>query len=203
MAKLDTYISKIEGYKEMSVEDKVKALESLVIDDGSAEIKRLNDELEKSKNAVTKANSEAADWKRKHHDLLDDEAKKKSEDDEYVKGLESRLAELEANEKKATLKAGFIANGFSAELADEAAEAFAGGDSSKLFDVQKRFIEEHDKAYKSTLMNGTPAPVGSQGASGTPDYRKLAAEAQSKNDNLKAAYYMRLANESEGNKNQS
>lgn len=197
MAKIDT--SKIEGYAEMSPEDKVKALEKFTFDDNSSEIRRLNEEIEKQKNAVTKANGEAADWKRKHHDLLDDEARKKSEDDEYVKGLETRLAELEANEKKANLKAEFTAMGYSAELAAEAAEAVAIGDSAKMFATQKKFIEEHDKAYKSTLMNGTPAPVGGQGSPSAVDYQKLAAEAMSKNEYAEASYYTRLA-QSDGNK---
>ena len=198
MAKIDT--SKIEGYAEMSPEDKVKALEKFTFDDNSSEIRRLNEEIEKQKNAVTKANGEAADWKRKHHDLLDDEARKKSEDDEYVKGLETRLAELEANEKKANLKAEFTAMGYSAELAAEAAEAVATGDSAKMFATQKKFIEEHDKAYKSTLMNGTPAPVGGQGNPSAVDFKKLADEALSNNDMLKATYYTRLAQQSEENK---
>ena len=200
MAKIDT--SKIEGYADMSPEDKVKALEKFTFDDNSAEIKRLNEELEKQKNAVTRANGEAADWKRKHHDLLDDEAKKKTEDEEYVKGLETRLAELEANEKKANLKAEFAAMGYSAELAAEAADAVASGDSAKMFATQKKFIEEHDKAYKSSLMNGTPAPVGGQGGSQSVDYQKLAADAMSKGDYAEATYYTRLA-QSDGNKNQS
>ena len=197
MAKIDT--SKIEGYAEMSPEDKVKALEKFTFDDNSSEIRRLNEEIEKQKNAITKANGEAADWKRKHHDLLDEDARKKSEDDEYVKGLETRLAELEANEKKANLKAEFTAMGYSAELAAEAAEAVATGDSAKMFATQKKFIEEHDKAYKSTLMNGTPAPVGGQGSSSAVDYRKLANDAMSENDMIKAAYFTRLA-QSEENK---
>lgn len=57
MAKIDT--SKITGYAEMSAEDKLKALEAFEYEDNAAE-------LEKQKAAVSKANSEAAEWKRKH-----------------------------------------------------------------------------------------------------------------------------------------
>lgn len=61
MAKIDT--SKITGYAEMSAEDKLKALEAFEYEDNAAE-------LEKQKAAVSKANSEAAEWKRKHNALL-------------------------------------------------------------------------------------------------------------------------------------
>ena len=55
MAKIDT--SKIEGYADMSAEDKLKALEAFEYEDNAAE-------LERQKNALSKANSEAAEWKR-------------------------------------------------------------------------------------------------------------------------------------------
>ena len=52
MAKIDT--SKIEGYAEMTPEQKLAALEGFEYEDNSAE-------LEKQKNALSKANSEAAE----------------------------------------------------------------------------------------------------------------------------------------------
>lgn len=58
MAKIDT--SKIEGYANMTPEQKLAALEGFEYEDNSAE-------LEKQKNALSKANSEAAEWKRKHN----------------------------------------------------------------------------------------------------------------------------------------
>ena len=71
MAKIDT--SKIEGYANMTPEQKLAALEGFEYEDNSAE-------LEKQKNALSKANSEAAEWKRKHNALLSEEEKKKQQD---------------------------------------------------------------------------------------------------------------------------
>ena len=68
MAKIDT--SKIAGYAEMTPEQKLAALEGFEYEDNLAE-------LEKQKNAVSKANSEAAEWKRKHNALLSEDEKKK------------------------------------------------------------------------------------------------------------------------------
>lgn len=53
--KIDT--SRIEGYADMSTEDKLKALECFEYEDNAAELSR-------QKNAISKANSDAAQWKR-------------------------------------------------------------------------------------------------------------------------------------------
>ena len=85
MAKIDT--SKITGYAEMSAEDKLKALEAFEYEDNAAE-------LEKQKAAVSKANSEAAEWKRKHNALLGEDEKKKQEQEEKFTNMEKELSEL-------------------------------------------------------------------------------------------------------------
>ena len=91
MAKIDT--SKITGYAEMSAEDKLKALEAFEYEDNAAE-------LEKQKAAVSKANSEAAEWKRKHNALLGEDEKKKQEQELRLQELPGRqeLLELRALE---------------------------------------------------------------------------------------------------------
>ena len=74
MARIDK--NTIEGFDGMTPEQKVEALLGLEIPD-SAEIERL-------KASVSKANTEAANWKRKHNDLLSAEEQKKQEEAEKV-----------------------------------------------------------------------------------------------------------------------
>ena len=85
MPKIDT--SLIEGYADMTPEQKLAALEGYEYDDHS-------EELERQKAAVTKANGEAAEWKRKHTALLSEEEKKKQEDADKLTSMEKELAEL-------------------------------------------------------------------------------------------------------------
>lgn len=68
MAKID--ITKIEGYDKMTPEEKLAALEAFEYEDNFSE-------LEKYKNAASKANSEAAEWRKKHNALLSEEEQKK------------------------------------------------------------------------------------------------------------------------------
>ena len=56
--KIDT--TKIAGYAEMSAEEKLKALEEYEIETPHDN----GDEVTKLKNALSKANSDAAEWKR-------------------------------------------------------------------------------------------------------------------------------------------
>ena len=59
MAKID--VSKIEGYSEMSAEDKLKALEAYEFETPAP---KESEETTRLKAALSKANSESAEWKR-------------------------------------------------------------------------------------------------------------------------------------------
>lgn len=85
MAKIDTNL--IEGYADMTPEQKLAALEGFEYEDNAVE-------LERQKNALSKANSEAAEWKRKHNALLTDEQRKQQEQAEKWENMEKELAGL-------------------------------------------------------------------------------------------------------------
>lgn len=164
--------SSIENYESMTPEEKVAALEALEVPDNSSEITKL-------KNALSKANSEAAEWKRKHNGLLSEEEQKAQKDAEERQKLLDRVAELEAKEKTQTYKASYLAMGYTEEYANAAAEALLKGEVDKVFEIQKQFLTEHDKAYKAELMKGSAKP--DSGATGAPAltreaYAKLSAQ---------------------------
>ena len=158
MAKIDT--SKIEGYADMTPEQKVAALEAIEYEDNASE-------LERYKNAASKANSEAAEWKKKHNALLSEEDKKKQESDEELTTLRKKVEDLEKEKLVAGHKAQFLALGYEETLAAETAQAMADGDTAKVFANQKKFLESHDKAYKAQLMSRTSTPpAGGNGDNG-------------------------------------
>lgn len=161
----------IEGYDKMTPEEKIAALEAFEYEDNSAELDRM-------KNAVSKANSEAAAWKKKHNDLLSEEDKKKQEDAENIQKMEKELAALRKEKTVSEYTAQFISTGYSKELASETAKAMADGDMSKVFANQQKFMVEHDKAMKAELLKGTPKPpAGASTGSMTLDkLRKLSDE---------------------------
>lgn len=187
MPKIDT--SKIEGYAEMTPEQKLAALEGYEYEDHS-------EELERQKAAVTKANGEAAEWKRKHTALLSEDEKKKQEDADKLASMEKELAELRKGKVVSDYKAKFVAQGYSEELADETAKALADGDMTKVFANQQKFLADYAKGVKAEALKGTPKPPAG-GSSTDVDFAKKIEEAQKSGDLTAVAYYTRLQAQAE------
>lgn len=184
MAKIDTTL--IEGYDNMTAEEKLAALESYEYDDKAEEISRL-------KAANTKASAEAAKWKRKHNELIDDDTRKQQEADERVQAMEEELKSLRRDKTLASYKASYVSMGYSEDLAAEVAKAMADGDTDKVFDCQKRFLESHDKEITKGALKNTPRPGAGAPGNLSDEYKKKAEQAQSEGKASEAAYYTRLA----------
>lgn len=157
MAKIDT--SKIPGYAEMSAEDKLKALEAFEYEDNATEVERL-------KSAVSKANSEAASWKKKHNELLTEDERKKQEDADALANMKKELDELRKDKTISEYKAKLIAQGYDEALASDTAQAMADGDTAKVFANQGKFLEEYAKKVKADALKKTPKPPAGDGADG-------------------------------------
>lgn len=185
MATIDT--SLIEGYSEMTAEEKVAALEALEYEDHAAEAERY-------KKAVDKASSDAAAWKKKHNALLSDEDKRAQEAAEKYQQMEAELAELRRDKAISDHKVNFLALGYDEELASSTAVAMADGDIATVFANQKKYIEAHDKALKADLLRNTPAMRGGGGDQPV-DYSKQVSEAYARGDEVTALAYMRQSQE--------
>lgn len=144
-----------DTYKEdMSAEDMIKALEEIELPaDNSSEIERL-------KNALSKSNSEAADYKRQLKEKMSAEELKAKEDAEKWEKIEKERDELLREKAISTNKARLLALGYEESLADETAEAMANGELDKVFANQKKHIESVEKKIKSEILKGTPKPDG-------------------------------------------
>ena len=157
MAKID--VTKIEGYDKMPPEEKLAALEAFEYEDNSSE-------LEKYKNAASKANSEAAEWRKKHNALLSEEEQKKQANEEELTSLRAKVEAMEKEKLVSGHKAQYLALGYDEALADATAKALADGDTAKVFANHKKFLETHDKTLKADLLKDTPAPPAGKGSEG-------------------------------------
>lgn len=152
--KIDT--GAIEGYAEMTAEQKLAALEAFEYEDNSAELERM-------KNAVSKANSEAADWKKKHNALLSEDEQKKQKDAETLADMQKELETLRKDKTISEYISKYIALGYDAELAKDTAKAMADGDMEKVFKNGEAHKAALEKKIKEDLMNKTPKPGGAGG----------------------------------------
>ena len=193
MAKIDTTL--IPGYAEMSAEDKLKALEAFEYDDNAAEMERL-------RGAVSKANSEAASWKKKHNELLTEDERKKQEDADALANMKKELDELRKDKTISEFKAKLIAQGYDEALASDTAQAMADGDTDKVFANQGKFLEDYAKKVKADAMKKTPKPPAGDGSSDI-DYSKKIEEAQQSGDMAAVAYYTRLKAQEEAQAKQN
>lgn len=169
MAKID--VSSIEGFSEMTAEQKLAALEGYEIPDPdySGYVK---------KDVYDKTASDLAEWKKKHNALLSAEEQKKQEDEEELTALRTKVEEMEKEKLIAGHKAQYLAMGYDESLAGATAKALAEGDTAKVFANQKKFLETHDKNFKAELLKSTPKPPAGEGSEGMTleKLRKMSAQ---------------------------
>ena len=183
-----SYLSDLLGkaYKEGMTEDEISAALETVGQGNEAEVNRL-------KAALSKANSEAADYKKqlrtKQTDDEDAAAAQKEEHDRLVQENADLKRSMALSERKAKL----LAMGYDESLADETAAAMVDGDMDKVMANQSKYLEVQKKNIQADAMRKTPRPAaGDDGNGGSMDYAKKIAEAQASGDYTAAAYYTRL-----------
>lgn len=149
MAKID--LTKFEGYNDMTLEEKLALLENFEYEDNAEELARY-------KNAVTKANSETASFKKKLNERLTEEERQKQEQNELIESMKNELSQLKQEKTLANNTSVLMGVGFTQELANESAQFFKDGNIEGFTQNLAKFIESHDKNFKAELMNRTPKP---------------------------------------------
>lgn len=181
-----------EAYKEgMTFEEVEAALKNITPpDNNAAEVTRL-------KAALSKANSEAADYKKqlrgKQSEAEAEAAAKQEEHDNLVKENADLKRSITLSEKKAQL----LAMGYDVKLAESTAAAMVDGDMDTVMKNQTQYLEAQKKDILANKMKHTPRPAAGSETSGEMDYQKKIAEAQANGDFSAAAYYTRLAAQAE------
>lgn len=183
-----SYLSDLLGkaYKEGMTEDEISAALETVGQGNEAEVNRL-------KAALSKANSEAADYKKQlRTKQTDDEAAAAAQKEEHDR-LVQENADLKRSMALSERKAKLLAMGYDESLADETAAAMVDGDMDKVMANQNKYLEVQKKNIQADAMRKTPRPAaGDDGNGGSMDYAKKIAEAQASGDYTAAAYYTRL-----------
>lgn len=162
-------IKKIEGYDKMSAEDKLKALESFEMPDPdySGYVK---------KDLFDKTASELAEKKKELKSRLTEDEAKKLKEAEERKELQDKYELLLHKTAVSENKAKLLGLGYENNLAAETAEAMVNGDLDKVFENQKKHLENFEKQIRAEGLKKTPRPVGDSNDSGVmtlEQFRKL------------------------------
>lgn len=180
--RIDT--SKIEGYEDMTPEQKVAALEGADIPDPdySGYVK---------KDQFDKVSSELAAKKKELKSYMTEEDRKKQENDDKFNTLQADYNDLRRRWNISENKAKYISLGYDEALAEDTATALVDGDTEKVFKNQSTFLESMKKKITADNLKKTPHPNGG-GEPAPVDYTKMIEEADKAGDSLRATYYTRL-----------
>ena len=158
----------IPGFGEMTADEKVEALLNFEIEtpkaDESEETKRL-------KLALSKANSEASEWKKALREKQTEAERAEAERAEREKAVEEELRTLRRDKTVGGYVSECLALGYSKELALRAAEAMADGDAATVFACQRENLDAQKQAFASEALDNLPKP-----SVGTPPSGKSADE---------------------------
>ena len=166
-----------DAYKEgMTADEIIAALDGIELPaDQSAEIERL-------KNALSKSNSEAADYRKQLREKMSADELKAKEDSDKLEELQSKYDALLKESEITKNKARLLALGYEDKLASETAEAIVNGEMDKVFANQKKHLDSVEKKIREEVLTSTPRPTGGNGSETmTLDkFRKMSIEEQFK-----------------------
>ena len=143
---------KIPGYAEMSAEEKLKALEELEFNEPKPD----SGETDKLKAALSKANSEAAEWRRQLREKQTEQERAEAERAEREKAVEEELRGLRRDKTVSGYVAQCLALGYDKDLAQRAAEAMADNDAAAIMECQQTFLEAKQKELEAAALNKQP-----------------------------------------------
>lgn len=151
MAKID--VTQIEGYADMTAEEKLKALESYDVPDPdySGYV---------SKEQFDKTASELAAKKKELTEKLSEDERQKQEEQEQREELQKKYDTLLRESTVSKNKAKLLGLGYEEKLADETAEAMADGNLDKVFANQKKHLDAVEKRVRAEVLKETPKPTG-------------------------------------------
>lgn len=157
MAKID--VSKIEGYAEMTAEEKLAVLEGFDIPDPdySGWVK---------KDVADKYASEAAGFKKQLRERMTEDEAAKAKAAEDMAAVMAELEQLRSDKAVSEYTTQFMGIGYDEALAKSTAQALQNGDMTAMFKNHAKFVAEREKALKAELLKVTPTPPAGEGTQG-------------------------------------
>ena len=149
---------KIQGYADMTPDEKIKALESYEVADAdySGYVK---------KEVFDKTASELAESKKQLREKMSADEIKAREDAEKQEKLQNDYDALLRKVALSENKAKLIGLGYDEKLATETAEAMIDGNIDKVMANQKKHLDAVEKKIREDVLHNTPKPEGGNSSS--------------------------------------
>jgi hypothetical protein len=164
--------SKIEGFDNLSADEKVAALLNQEIEVEQTEPA----DVTKLKTSLSKANSEAAEYRRLLREKQTEAERAEADRAEREKALQDELASYRDKERISSYKAQLMSAGVDSETADLMAKSLPEGVSDEYFLATKSFLDNQRQKLLTESINKQPGL-----SVGTPP---TAAQAEREEENL-------------------
>ena len=124
-----------------------------------------DEEKNKLKSALAKANSDSADYKEKLKSMQEPQTSNPEESEKdsstaKIAELEAKIAELERKTLVSDNTAKLMEIGYDKESAAEMTNAVLDKDFDKIIAIQTKYLETQKKAIQADLLKATPKPTG-------------------------------------------
>lgn len=141
---------------ETTAAEKPKAEQHKTVAELEAEIAKLTALTESQKNSISRANTDAADWKRKYTATLDEAKQKELKLEEERQKEREELEALRKDKRISTYKARLMESGVDHAAADIMANALPDGVSEDYFTAMKALLDNQQKAAEIAALNSQP-----------------------------------------------
>ena len=121
-----------------------------------AKVTKPDPELEKLKAALSRANGEAAEYKRQLREKQTEAERAEAERAEADKAMREELETLRKEKRVSDYTAKCVALNMDADLAGKTATALADGDMDSVFDCLKAFVEATTTRLNNEALNRQP-----------------------------------------------
>lgn len=126
----------------------------------TVDIEQLKAELERTKKALTKSNTEAAENKRKLLEKMSEQEKAEAQRAEEQKAMQEELNTLRAEKRVSTYTNKLVEAGYDIATAKSMANALPDGIGDEYFASQKTFLENTKKQYEADSLKKQPSLSG-------------------------------------------
>lgn len=145
-------VTQIEGYENMTAEEKLKALEEFDVPDPDYSGFVKKEQFDKTASELATAKKQLKEK------MTEDEAARQKEQEEREE-LENNYNKLLRESNISKHKAKLIALGYDEALAEETATAMTDGDSEKVFINQQKHLKDFEKKVRADALKNTPKPT--------------------------------------------
>lgn len=153
MAKI---ITRIEGYENMTAEEKLAALEAMDVQepDYTGWVR---------KDVADKYASEAAGFKKQLRERMSQDEQAAVQQAEEMAAVRAELEALRQEKLVSDMTKRWMGVGYSEELATSTATAMSEGDMDTVFKNHAKYLSDREKALKAELLKSTPTPPAGDG----------------------------------------